>query len=326
MDLNWSHRLSCALPKAVSSLPKDASNDASRDKANLRLIVVSGLSGSGKSVALRVLEDLGYYCIDNLPAALLTSAVDEAQAGTGPAIEMLAVGVDARNRPQDLESMPGLVSELRSQGVATDILFLHASDDVLLQRYSETRRRHPLAEHGTELRAAIAAERDVLTHINNAADLVIDTSRISVYELADAIRERVDRRQTDTLSVLIESFGFKHRIPADADFVFDMRCLPNPYWSTKLRGLTGLDDEVIEFLDAQEPFNAMFNDIVGFLTRWIPRFEEAHRGYLTIAIGCTGGQHRSVHMTERLAAALRQHHEPILTRHNHITQHRLNKA
>lgn len=291
---------------------------------DLRLIVVSGLSGSGKSVALHVLEDLGYYCIDNIPAALLKSAVHEVHSGEGPAAELLAVGVDARNRPQDLEALPGLIDDLRELGVRTDIVFLHASDEVLLQRYSETRRRHPLAEHGTELRKAINAEREILTHINNAADLVIDTSRTSVYELADAIRERVGRRKSESLSVLIESFGFKHRIPADADFVFDMRCLPNPYWSTDLRGLTGLDSEVIDFLDAEEAFTAMYEDVVGFLNRWIPRFEDAHRGYLTIAVGCTGGQHRSVHMTEKLAASLREHHEPVLTRHNNLAQHRLN--
>jgi UPF0042 nucleotide-binding protein len=291
---------------------------------DLRLIIVSGLSGSGKSVALHVLEDLGYYCIDNIPAALLKSAVHEVHSGEGPAAELLAVGVDARNRPQDLEALPGLIGDLRELGVRTDIVFLHASDDVLLQRYSETRRRHPLAAHGTELRKAINAEREILTHINNAADLIIDTSRTSIYELADAIRERVDRRKSESLSVLIESFGFKHRIPADADFVFDMRCLPNPYWSTDLRGLTGLDSEVIDFLDAEEAFTAMYEDIVGFLNRWIPRFEDAHRGYLTIAVGCTGGQHRSVHMTEKLAASLREHHEPVLTRHNNLAQHRLN--
>jgi len=290
---------------------------------DLRLIIVSGLSGSGKSVALHVLEDLGYYCIDNIPVALLKSAVSEVHSGDGPAAELLAVGVDARNRPQDLEALPGLLDELRELGVRTDIVFLHASDEVLLQRYSESRRRHPLAEHGAELRKAIDEEREVLAHINAAADLIIDTSRTSVYELADAIRERVDRRKSESLSVLIESFGFKHRIPADADFVFDMRCLPNPYWSLELRGQSGLDSEVIDFLAAEEAFIDMYEDILGFLNRWIPRFEDAHRGYLTIAIGCTGGQHRSVHMTEKLATELRKHHKPVLTRHNNLTRRRL---
>ncbi len=292
---------------------------------DLRLIIVSGLSGSGKSVALHVLEDLGYYCIDNIPAALLKLAVNEVHSGEGLTAELLAVGVDARNRPKDLEALPGLINDLRDQGVRTDIVFLHASDEILLQRYSESRRRHPLAKHGTELRKAISAEREILTHMNNAADLVIDTSRTSIYELADVIRERVDRRKSEALSVLIESFGFKHRIPADADFVFDMRCLPNPYWSADLRGLTGLDQEVINYLGEQDNFVAMFDDIVGFLNRWIPRFEDAHRGYLTVAIGCTGGQHRSVHMTEKLAAELRNHHEPVLTRHNNLAQHRIHQ-
>lgn len=290
----------------------------------LRLIIVSGLSGSGKTIALRVLEDLGYYCIDNLPAALLISAVDEVRSGSGPRAKLLAVGVDARNQQPDLGALPGLIDELRNQGVATDIIFLHATDEVLLQRYSETRRRHPLAQHGAELRAAIDAERDVLSDINSAADLIIDTSKMSIYELADVIRERVDRRKSDALSVLIESFGFKHRIPADADFVFDMRCLPNPYWTLSLRGLTGLDQEVIDFLDAEELFTAMFEDILSFLNSWIPRFKQARRGYLTVAIGCTGGQHRSVHMVEKLAAALRTDHGSILTRHNNLPRHRLN--
>ena len=290
---------------------------------DLRLIIVSGLSGSGKSVALHVLEDLGYYCIDNIPVALLKSAVNEVHSREGPAAELLAVGVDARNRPQDLEALPGLIDELRNQSVRTDIVFLHASNEVLLKRYSESRRRHPLARHGAELRRAIDTEREILAQINAAADLVIDTSKTSVYELGDAIRERVDRRKSDSLSVLIESFGFKYSIPADADFVFDMRCLPNPYWSDELRGLSGLDDAVIEFLNEQALFAAMYEDIVAFLNRWIPRFEDAHRGYLTIAIGCTGGQHRSVHMAEKIAAELRKHHEPVLTRHNNLTTPRI---
>jgi len=190
----------------------------------MRLIIVSGLSGSGKSVALHVLEDLGYYCIDNMPAALLNSVVDEVTLGGDQPAQLLAVGVDARNRRKDLEALPELIKDLRKRGIQTDLLFLQASDDVLLKRYSETRRRHPLAEHGTALRAAIANEREILSEVVNSADLIFDTSRTSVYELADAIRERIDRRRSNTLSVLIESFGFKNGIPADADFVFDLRC------------------------------------------------------------------------------------------------------
>lgn len=282
---------------------------------DLRLIIVSGLSGSGKTVALRALEDLGYYCIDNIPASLLKAAVDEVAASK---TRLLAVGVDARNRGKDLESLPELLQGLRDQGIHSEIIFLHSSDEILLKRYSESRRRHPLAELGTELRAAIDAEREMLTEIHNAADLIVDTSTTSVYELAEVIRERVDRRDDNAVSVLIESFGFKHGIPADADFVFDMRCLPNPYWTLKLRGLTGLDDEVIEFLESHDDFMTMQEDILAFLEKWIPRFEAARRGYLTIAIGCTGGQHRSVCMAEKLANALREHHATVLTRHNSL--------
>ena len=292
--------------------------------ADMRLIIISGLSGSGKTIALHVLEDLGYYCVDNMPAALLKAVVEEVTTGSETPTELLAVGVDARNRQQDLEALPELIEELRQQGIQTELVFLQASDEILLKRYSESRRRHPLAEHGTALRAAIENERVMLAQVVNSADLIIDTSRSSVYELAEAIRERIDRRESTTLSVLIESFGFKNGIPADADFVFDLRCLPNPYWTLELRGLTGKDSEVTEFLEAQPAFTAMFDDILSFLKRWIPEYDDVHRGYLTVAIGCTGGQHRSVYMTDKLAAALRNVHDPVLTRHNELGSHPLN--
>jgi UPF0042 nucleotide-binding protein len=287
----------------------------------MRLIIISGLSGSGKTVALHVLEDLGYYCVDNMPAALLNAVVDEIRSGSEKPVRLLAVGVDARNRRKDLESLPRLIAEMQADGIQTELLFLQASDDVLLQRYGESRRRHPLAEHGTELRAAIANERDILAEVANAADLIVDTSSTSIYELADAIRERIDRRKIHTLSVLIESFGFKNGIPADADFVFDLRCLPNPYWTIKLRGLNGRDKEVTDFLEAQPTVVAMYEDILAFLRRRIPEYNNVHRGYLTVAIGCTGGQHRSVFMTDKLAAALREIHDPVLIRHNELENH-----
>jgi len=292
----------------------------------LRLIIVSGLSGSGKTVALHVLEDLGYYCIDNLPAALLKAAVDEVRSRGKDSARLLAVGVDARARPEDLQSLPELLRDLREQNVHAEIIFLHASDEILLQRYSESRRRHPLAEQGTELHTAIDTDREILAEIHNSADLIIDTSQISIYELADVIRGRVNRRKSNTLSVLIQSFGFKHGIPADADFVFDLRSLPNPYWTLELRGLTGLDKEVSDFLNSQQNFTAMFSDILDFLERWIPHYRDARRGYLTVAIGCTGGQHRSVCMTEKLASRLRAIHDPVLVRHNSLTGHCLDPS
>jgi UPF0042 nucleotide-binding protein len=284
----------------------------------MRLIIVSGLSGSGKTVALHVLEDLGYYCIDNLPAGLLEAVVEEVSSGPGQIGRGLAVGIDARNRRADLESLPRLIDGFRQQHIQTDVLFVLAEDAVLLKRYSETRRRHPLAEHGAELRVAIDAEREILSEVINSADLIIDTSRTSVYDLADIIRERVHGRAPATLSVLIESFGYKHGIPADADFVFDLRCLPNPYWDLNLRHLTGLDEQVVQFLDAQESVAAMHTDILAFLEHWIPQYRSSNRTFLTVAIGCTGGQHRSVYMAEKLAESLRGSDDHISTRHKEL--------
>ena len=285
----------------------------------MRLIIVSGLSGSGKSVALHILEDLGFYCIDNLPAALLKSLLDEITHSGEQSTKRVAVGVDARNRLSDLESLPKFIDELRKINVWADVLFLQANNNILLKRYGETRRKHPLANHAIELRAAIANERKLLDPIINSADLVIDTSRTSVYELAKIIRERVDRHATDMLSILIESFGYKHGIPVDADFVFDLRCLPNPYWIRGLRVLTGQDEAVINFLNEQPQFQQMYEDILLFLHRWIPNYVSFDRAYLTVALGCTGGQHRSVYMADKLAAALRKNHNHVLTRHNEIS-------
>ena len=291
--------------------------DNERDK---RLIVVSGMSGAGKSVALHTLEDLGYYCIDNLPANFLKAVVDDILADDSDRARLVAVGIDARNRRDDLLALPGVVHEVREREIATDLLFFQASEDVLLQRFRETRRRHPLADEHTELRQALARERDLLAEIASAANLTIDTSNTSIYELADTIRQRVGRRGREKLSVLIESFGFKHGIPGDADFVFDLRALPNPYWTVKLRGLTGLDPEVIEFLDNAGIVEEMHADIVAFLKRWIPRWKESDRGYMTIAIGCTGGQHRSVYMTERVARSLREVHDPVDVLHSALSR------
>lgn len=287
----------------------------------MRLIIVSGLSGSGKSIALHVLEDLGYFCVDNLPATLLQPVIDEISTDEGRAPQMLAVGIDARTAYHKLESLPQQIVLLREQGIQTEILFLQAEDDVLLQRYSQTRRRHPLQDDDTTLHAAIDRERDLLSAMMNAADLVVDTSRMSVYALADRIRERVDRRKVTALSIMIESFGFKGGIPADADFVFDVRCLPNPYWIAELRNLTGRDPQVIEFFDSQPAVAAMQADIVAFLQRRIPENTSVNRNYLTVAVGCTGGQHRSVYMVDKIAEALSEEHDPVLKRHIELEAH-----
>jgi len=289
------------------------------ERRSTRLIIVSGLSGSGKSVALNVLEDLGFYCIDNLPAGLLPALLPEiTREGGAVATQRIAVGIDARNPATDLEALPALVQGMKRGGIECDVIFLQAEDDILLKRYSETRRRHPLGDSGLALRDAIDRERELLGPVINTADLVIDTTRTSVYELRDALRERVAARLPRSLSILIESFGYKHGIPTDADFVFDLRCLPNPYWEANLRPLTGTDAAVIRYLDDQPLVQSMYRDIIGFLRRWIPEYLSFHRSYLTVGVGCTGGQHRSVYMAEKLARALAKEHTPIHTRHNEL--------
>jgi UPF0042 nucleotide-binding protein len=282
----------------------------------MRLVIVSGLSGSGKSVALNLLEDMGFYCIDNVPAMLLETMVSSIHGDE--AYEQLAVGIDARNRNVDLAAVPAMIQRLQAGGVQCEVVFLQADDDILLKRYAETRRRHPLRREGGSLKEAIDSERALLGPLIDAAELIVDTTRTSVYELRDALRERVGLRQAPNLSILVKSFGFKHGLPADADFVFDLRCLPNPYWETALRPLTGLDQPVAEFLDASEPVQAMYGDILAFLQHWIPRYMDFHRNYLTIALGCTGGQHRSVYMAEKIATALAARYSDVLTRHSEL--------
>ena len=284
----------------------------------MRLIIVSGLSGSGKTVALHMLEDLGYYCIDNFPAGLLGSSIPQIVRMSDPLYRRIAVGVDARNRPQDLDVVPELVGQLRSDGVQCEVIFLHADEEVLLKRYSETRRKHPLSGNRVSLRDAIDGERTLLAPIADAADLVLDTTRMSVHELRDAIRVRVDRRQQGRLSLLFQSFAFKTGVPKDADFVFDVRCLPNPYWEHSLRGLSGRDEPVVRYLQGHESVNRMLEDIAGFLERWIGEFLSTNRSYLTVAIGCTGGQHRSVFLVEQLAARFAGGSNQVLTRHNEL--------
>ncbi len=288
----------------------------------MRLVIVSGLSGSGKSVALNLLEDLNFYCIDNVPAALLGTIVTELVATADSIYDNLAVGVDARNRSADLQSVPELVRDLRNRGISCEVIFLHAEDDILLKRYSETRRRHPLSDEGLSLADAIAKERELLGPIIDSAELVLDTTRTNVYELRDAIRERVGQRKDPELSILIESFGFKHGLPSDADFVFDLRCLPNPYWEIQLRQLTGMDHPVREYLDNKSSVQRMYVDILAFLEKWIPEYVDFNRNYLTIALGCTGGQHRSVYMAEKLAAKLKKQFDHVLTRHNELSNNK----
>ncbi len=267
----------------------------------MKLVFVSGLSGSGKSVALNLLEDLGFYCIDNIPAALLKPFISHTVQGHEPMYERTAIGLDARIAGGEISSVPRLIDELRRSGIECETIFLVASDDELLRRFAETRRAHPLSRQGESLRDAIAAERRLLEPVLNTADFVIDTSRMGVHELRQHIERRVERRASDRLTVLFESFGFKHGIPGDADFVFDARSLPNPYWDPALRDLTGRDEQVVRFLQGHQNVQCYIDDIIRFIEPRLPEFRASNRRYLTIAIGCTGGQHRSVYIAQKLA-------------------------
>jgi len=282
----------------------------------MRLIILSGLSGSGKSVALHMLEDLGFYCIDNLPPALLKHFVAHTVRGSDPVFQRIAVGIDARSTDAEIAMVPALAGELRRSGIDCETLFLVASDGELLRRFGQTRRAHPLSRGGVSLREAIAAERTLLDPVVQAADLVIDTSQMGVHELRELIHQRVESRRHERLSLLFESFGFKHGIPGDADFVFDARSLPNPYWDTALRPLTGRDEPVQRFLASQPAVRCFIDDVARFLEGRIPEHRSSNRRYLTAAVGCTGGQHRSVYIVERLAERFAGQMPEVRVRHS----------
>jgi UPF0042 nucleotide-binding protein len=284
----------------------------------MRLVIVSGLSGSGKSVALHTLEDIDFYCVDNIPAALLKAFISHTVRGPGDTYPRTAVGLDARNRPNEVETVPALVNELRKSGISCDVLFLHAGDEVILKRYAETRRKHPLVTADVGLREAIQSERALLEPISSAADWVIDTSNMGVHALRELVRERIDRRRAGRLSLMFESFGYKHGIPGDSDYVFDVRSLPNPYWEPHLRALNGLDAPVAEYLGTQASVRTMIADLSAFLEKRVNEFSLANRSYLTVAVGCTGGQHRSVYIAEKLAEHFRKEYPQVLTLHQSL--------
>ena len=267
----------------------------------MKLTIISGLSGSGKSVALRTLEDEGYYCVDNLHLELIINFVELFKNADLECYTKAAVGIDARNCGSDLDSFPKLIDKIKSQGIDVDIVFLQASEETLIKRFSETRRKHPLTQIDLPLIKAIELERSMLSAITSYADLKIDTSETNVHQLRALLKTRLSDQQRSSLSLSFQSFGYKHGVPLDSDYVIDVRCLPNPYWTTKLRGLTGQDKEVITFLERHTSVQEMFESLRTFLEKWIPFFEAENRSYLSISIGCTGGQHRSVYMTDRLS-------------------------
>ncbi|WP_027329614.1 RNase adapter RapZ [Marinimicrobium agarilyticum] len=286
----------------------------------MHLIIVSGLSGSGKSTALHVLEDVGYNCIDNLPVSLLPALVAQIQIHRDADDQKFAIGVDVRNAWQDLNIFPEMIDTLKDAHIPIHVLFLDTGLPVLMQRFSETRRKHPLSDRDTNLQEAIREEQSLLEPIRDTADQVLDTSHLNLHELRDLVKDRVVGQHDATMAIQFESFGFKHGVPVNADLVFDARCLPNPHWKPNLRAQTGQDTEVVAFLEGEEKVQAMYRDIENFLSRWLPHYQANSRSYITIAIGCTGGQHRSVYLAERLQRHFASQYENVLVRHRELNK------
>lgn len=283
----------------------------------MKLIIISGRSGSGKSSALNQLEDEGYYCIDNLPISLLTGLITELSNSGQSEHHNAAVCIDARNTQSELSHFNAIVEKIKPL-VDLQIVVLDADDQTLIKRFSETRRRHPLSSKHVALAEALRDERQRLEPIFMASDLIIDTSGLSIHELRDTVRERLIGSGAAGAAVQLLSFGFKRGIPADADFVFDLRMLPNPHWEESLRPQTGLDEGVRNYLDSKADAEEMFQMILQFLQRWLPQLSASDRSYVTIGLGCTGGQHRSVYMAERLAAALTATQPNLQIRHREL--------
>ncbi|MGE8557094.1 MULTISPECIES: RNase adapter RapZ [unclassified Acinetobacter] len=266
-----------------------------------RILIVTGQSGSGKSSALQVLEDLGYYCIDNLPLALLPEIVEKLDRDNN--LEQLALGVDVRSTRADLQEFDHVFEQLQRHG-SVDIIYLTTQDQELITRFSASRRPHPLASRFKSLNECIQEEKTLLLPIQLRSTVHIDTTDKSVHDLKHTLLSKLG--QSDNLILILQSFGYKHGIPLDADYVFDVRHLPNPHWDLELRKYSGLDLPVQQFLLQSEQTNEMFQDIYHFLDKWLPAFAEGHRHYMTVSIGCTGGQHRSVYIVDRLKKALEE--------------------
>jgi UPF0042 nucleotide-binding protein len=285
----------------------------------MKLFIVSGLSGSGKSIVLDTLEDCGYYCIDNLPVSLLESFIHQIKDVETNLYAKTAIGIDARNQINSLIDFADKLRFIRNQQIDCEVIYMQARKSVLLKRYSETRRKHPLSAIDIPLKEAIKLEKKCLRPLAQCADIIIDTSRTHCHQLRERIKLQIGEQNTHHLSLQLQSFGFKHGLPLEADCVFDARCLPNPYWLLPLRQLTGKDAAVISFLQNQPYVQELFSDIVHFIERWTPRFEAENRSYLTIAIGCTGGQHRSVYLVEALAKHFQKTNFNLIIRHRELS-------
>lgn len=283
----------------------------------MNFFLISGLSGSGKSIALQALEDMGYYCIDNLPAILLPRFAEAVMKQNENGITDCAVSIDSRNR-RFMESLPASLEQLRELGLTYRILFLEADEQVLVKRFSETRRKHPLTDQRTALLEGIRQEKALLEPLAADAARRVDTSHTTPQELRGLVRDFAGHELGESLALLFESFGYKHSVPRDADFVFDVRCLPNPYWQEPLRPLTGLDDEVRSFLEQTRSVGEMVRRIRDFIEYWLPAFQAENRSYITVAIGCTGGQHRSVYIAEQLARHFERDTLNVQVRHREL--------
>ncbi|EGQ7681283.1 RNase adapter RapZ [Vibrio parahaemolyticus] len=281
----------------------------------MRLIVVSGHSGAGKSIALRVLEDLGYYCVDNLPVNLLDAFVHS----IADSKQNVAVSIDIRNIPKKLKELTGTLEQLKTELDVT-VLFLDANKETLLKRYSETRRIHPLSLGGQSLSLdqAIEREKEILTPLKAHADLILNSSGQSLHELSETVRMRVEGRDRKGLVMVFESFGFKYGLPSDADYVFDVRFLPNPHWEPALRPLTGLDAPIAAFLEQHQSVLSLKYQIESFIETWLPLLEKNNRSYLTVAIGCTGGKHRSVYLTQQIGEYFADKGHQVQIRHTSL--------
>lgn len=287
----------------------------------VEFVVISGRSGSGKTTALQLLEDSGFICIDNLPVNLLPTLITEVSQASSSANMKFAVGIDARNVSGDLGRFPEILEwAQQNQNARFTVVYLDASDQVLIKRFSETRRKHPLSNKTTGLREAIRAENTILDPVARVSDITIDTSNLTLHELRSAVKKKVAGAEGQGMALMFESFGFKYGVPVDADFVFDVRSLPNPYWQPELRAHTGLQTPVMDFLGSQPQVTSMYQDIVQFLEKWIPSFEQNNRSYLTIAIGCTGGMHRSVYLADKLSTHFQTLYPNVQTRHRQLTQ------
>ena len=283
------------------------------DSKNQDIIIVSGMSGGGKSTALNALEDLGYYCIDNLPGAMLPDFGPQITAN--PVLyKKVALGIDARSRESDLQVVLDWMYSLREAGFNCRLLFITAEEPVLIKRFSETRRRHPLTGSDKVLPDAIANEALLLEPLRRDSDQVIDSSHTNIHQLRRQVLNFVDRRTND-MTIVFQSFAYKQGVPQDADFIFDARILPNPYWQDELRTLTGIDEAVTSWLGKDPQVIKMARDIENFMLSWLPAIQESQRSYVTICIGCTGGKHRSVFLAEALAKSLGENHENVLVHH-----------